>query len=243
MRQLLPVARDDVDLYAAYAYPPGRAWLRANMVSSADGAATLDGLSGGLASPADKRVFSVLRGLCDVVLVGAGTVRAEGYGPPRPKPDRHDARRAAGQLPAPALAVVSRSLDLDPESPLFAQATVRPLILTTESSPVARRKALSERADVVLAGATTVDASLAVDALSERGYSRMLCEGGPAFLAELAVAGHLDELCLTISPVLVGGTAPRILHGGEVSSLHASLTLGHLLEEDGSMFARYEVIR
>ncbi len=243
MRQLLPTPQDDIDLDAAYAYPPGRAWLRANMVTSADGAATFDGLSGGLASPADRRVFSVLRGLTDVVLVGAGTARAEGYGPARPKPERQDARRAAGQQPAPAMAVVSRSLELDPDSAFFTQATVRPLVLTTESSPAERRAALGAHADVVLAGATTVDASLAVDALIERGYHRMLCEGGPTFLAELAVAGRLDELCLTISPLLVGGTAPRILHGAEVTGLHASLTLGHLLEEDGSMFVRYEVTR
>ncbi|HEX6920860.1 MAG TPA: dihydrofolate reductase family protein, partial [Actinomycetes bacterium] len=97
MRRLHPTYDESVDLVEAYAYPTGRPWVRSNMVSSVDGSAVVDGRSGGLSSAADKQVFGVLRGLCDVVLVGAGTARKEGYRAPRPKPDYADLRASLGQ--------------------------------------------------------------------------------------------------------------------------------------------------
>lgn len=129
MRQLSPTPLDEVDLRAAYAYPAdlaGRCWLRANMVSSVDGAATVDGRSSGLSSARDQQVFAVLRQLSDAVLVGAGTARIEGYRAIRAKVEHADARAARGQRPAPVLVIVSARLELDPSSSSFTAVPNKP---------------------------------------------------------------------------------------------------------------------
>jgi riboflavin biosynthesis pyrimidine reductase len=213
-------AAADAELLAGlYAYPAdlaGQAWVRANMVASADGAAELAGRSGGLGGPADRQLFQLLRALADVVVVGAGTARAEGYGPARPAaalPAGLAGRLRAGRPAAPPVAVISASLDLDPDSRLVAGAgpDSRTIVLTTETAPAARRAALSRRAEVITAGREQVSARDAVTALAGRGYRRILTEGGPRLLAQIAAGGLLDDLCLTISPVLAGGSARRIL--------------------------------
>ncbi len=236
MRQLLPEIREQVDLDAAYALP-GRPHLRANMVASADGAAQLDGHSAGLSGAADRRVLSLLRGLSDVVLVGAGTARVERYGPARPSPQRRRRRRAAGLAETPAIAVVSARLDLDPAAELFTAAERPTIVLTCTSAPADRRAALDGVADVADCGEGSVDVALAVQALYERGLQHVLCEGGPTLLGQVLAAGLLDELCLTVSPVLVGGTALRIAQGPPASA--GRLQLAHLLEDDGVLFLRY----
>ena len=235
MRQLLPTAADSVDLHEAYAYPVDGPWVRANMVASLDGSAVKDGRSGGLGGPADKQVFGILRALCDAVVVGAGTARAEGYRAPRAKDADAERRRRHGQLPAPVLVLVSRGLDLDPASDLFT-GTEQTVVVTSGSSDTAARDRLSEVADVVVAGDGDVDLAAAVDALAARGLRRVLCEGGPSLLADVAAAGRLDELCVTVSPQLVGGDGPRILHGTE---LDVVLQPALLLEQDGMLLARY----
>ena len=232
----------EVDLDEVYAYPPagppGR-WLRANMVASADGAATVQGRSGGLSSPADQRLLGVLRALADVVVVGAGTVRAEGYAPVRARPSYAERRAAAGQAPAAAMAVVSATLDLDPGGPLLSQRGTAPtLVLTCAAAPPERARRLRERAEVVVVGEDRVDLPAALAALAGRGLDRMLCEGGPSLLAQLAAADLLDELCLTVSPLLLAGDAPRVLTGPALASPRP-LRLASLLEEDGHLFARY----
>jgi riboflavin biosynthesis pyrimidine reductase len=238
--------RDAGDLLASlYAYPEtgGRPWVRANMIASADGAAQIDGRSGGLAGPADRMLLQVLRSLADVILVGAGTARAEAYRPARPGAMRQDLR--AGRPATPPVAVVTASLDLDPGGPLIAQAPAdaRTIVLTTASSPAGRRAALARHADVIVAGTDRVSADQAIAALASRGHSRILTEGGPALLAELARAGLLDELCLTISPILAGGRAGRILADPPAGDLPAfapeSLSLAHVLARDGYLFCRY----
>ena len=239
MRQLLPTPHDEVDLRAAYAYPTdigGRPWVRANMVSSLDGAAVVDGRSGALGGDGDKEVFGVLRGLADAVLVGAGTARIEGYRALRAKQAFSALRASLGQPPAPVLVLVSARLDLDPTSQLFHGGGEQTIIVTPSSSPADLRALLTEVADVVVAGDDLIDVGAAIDALVARGLTRVLCEGGPSLLADVAAAGVLDELCLTVTPRLVGGDARRILHGSPVD---ARLRLGHLLEDDGSLFARY----
>ena len=236
MRQLLPTATDSVDLHEAYAYPVIRPWVRANMVASVDGSAVKDGRSGGLGGPADKQVFGVLRSLCDAVVVGAGTARAEGYRAPRAKEADAERRRQHGQLPAPVLVLVSRGLDLDPASALFTGAE-RTVVVTTGSADRTARDRLSEVADVVVAGDGDVDLAAALDALAARGLRRVLCEGGPSLLADVAAAGRLDELCVTVSPQLVGGDGPRILHG---TALDVVLRPALLLEHDGMLLARYD---
>jgi riboflavin biosynthesis pyrimidine reductase len=240
MRQLLPTPLDDVDLPAAYAYPstesPHRAWLRANMVSSVDGAAVVDGRSRALSGPADQQIFALLRGLSDAVLVGAGTARIEGYRALRAKETYAVARAALGQRPAAVLVIVSARLTLDPGSPLFHGGAERTTVVCPAAAPEDRRVALAEVADILVAGDDKVDPGAAIDALAERGLTRLLCEGGPTLLAGIAAAGRLDELCLTIAPRLVGSDAGRILGKTDVD---AGLELGHLLEQDSTLFARY----
>ncbi|MDP9397386.1 MAG: dihydrofolate reductase family protein [Actinomycetota bacterium] len=241
MRQLLPGGDGaEVDLDDVYAYPPARTWVRANMVGSADGAASAAGRSGGLSSEGDKRIFGVLRALADVVLVGAGTARVEGYGPVAARASYAAARSAAGQLPAAAMAVVSARLDLDLEGPLLGASGAAPTyVLTTANAPAARLAEVRRRAEVLVAGRERVDLGAAVDALVERGLRRVLCEGGPQLLAQLTAAGRLHELCLTVSPLLLAGDAPRVL-AGPLLDPPPRLRLASLLEEDGFLFSRYD---
>jgi riboflavin biosynthesis pyrimidine reductase len=238
MRQLLPAHAEDVDLEAAYAYPADltRPWVRANMVASVDGSAVREGRSGGLSSEPDQQVFGVLRALADVVLVGAGTARTEGYDSLPPPAEPAAARAARGQGPGPVLVLVSRRLDLDPSSPLFAGEGRRTMVVTCDSSDAGRRAELARVADLVVAGDEAVDIGAALDQLAERGLPRVLCEGGPRLLADVTAAGRLDELCLTIAPRLVGSTGTRVLNGPPVD---VPLALGHLLEQDGVLLARY----
>ncbi len=247
MRRLLPCPADgvdldldlDLDLDEVYAYPVDRPWLRANMVGSVDGAAAADGRSGGLSGAADKRLFGVLRGLADAVLVGAATVRTEGYGAARPKPAYAARRAALGQPVAPVMAVVTRDLGLDLAGPMFG-GPVRTIVLTARVAPADRVRAAERVADVVVAGEEGVELAQAVAALHDRGLTRLLCEGGPSLLGQVAAAGLLDELCLSISPRLVGGDASRILRG---PALAGAADLASLLEDDGYLFARYLVRR
>ncbi|MEU4228128.1 pyrimidine reductase family protein [Nonomuraea sp. NPDC026600] len=234
MRRIHPDIQDEPDIEQAYACPAGRPWLRLNMVASADGAAWLKGLSGGLSSEGDRRIFRVLRGMSDVVMAGAATVRTEGYGAVKPRESWQTLRE--GRPPAPPIAVVSRRLDLDLGSPLFTEAVSRTIVITCEAAPAERRADASRVADVVVAGGDLVDMSVAVRELHERGLTRILCEGGPRLNGQLAAADLIDELCLSISPLLVGGGAARILNG-EASQVE--LRLSQVLEEEGVLFCKY----
>lgn len=249
---LLPDLHDDLtdaDLDAAYAWPAGdprRPWLRANMVSTVDGAArSPDGLSAGISSDADRRVFGRLRGLADVVLAGAGTARQENYRSAQVKPDFVQRRAAAGQTPVPAIAVLSRSLRLDLTSALFTEATVRTIVITTGSSDADARARTAEVADVVVAGTDDVDLVAAVAALRARGLARIHAEGGPTLLGDLAARGLLDELLLTVSPLLAGGAyadggeVHRILAGSVLDDAPRDVRLHHLIEDAGSLFLSY----
>jgi riboflavin biosynthesis pyrimidine reductase len=227
------------DLAQLYGYPDsGRPWVRANMVTSADGAATIRGRSAGLSSDADRSLFALLRTLCDVILVGAGTARAERYAAVRPEelwPGVRD-----GAAPVPAIAVVTRRISLDLSSPLLTAALpgARTILITTEQAPAGLRSEALANADVIVAGDDTADLALAVDALAERGCRRILAEGGPQVLGQLAAAELLDELCLTISPLVASGGAGRIAVG--TSAVQSGrLALQHVLEEEGHLFCRY----
>ena len=239
MRQIF-ASRDlrDADLAGLYAYPPGP-WLRANMVSSVDGAAHLGGVTSGLSSEADRHLFALLRTLADVIVVGAATVRTERYAPVRRHELWPDLR--AGRTPTPPIAVITARLDLDPASRLIASAppSARTIVITTAQAPADRRAALDGLAEVIVAGQETVDLKAAVAALAERGLRRMLAEGGPHVLAQIAAAGLLDELCLTIGPLLAGPGSGRILAGPQPAASAQPLTLAHVLEDDGFLFCRY----
>lgn len=207
------------------------------MVASLDGAVRdASGRSDGLSSPGDKRVFGALRAGCDVVLVGAGTVRAEGYGPARPNAERQRVRVARGQSAAPPVAVVSRSLELNLNTPFFTEAQARPIVVTVASSPADLRAAVAVVADVVVAGDDALDVGAALDVLRERGLSRVLCEGGPHLLTEVAAAGRLDELCLTVALTIEGGDSGRLTSGGLVAGWSGELV--QVLSEGGHLFLR-----
>ena len=202
--------------------------LRVNFVASVDGSATADGRTRALGGPADLLVFDLLRQLADVVVVGAGTVRDEGYGALRLGDGAVSWRREAGLSDHPVFAVVSSSLRLDPESSVFADAPVRPLVLTAEAAPAAARARLDEVADVVSCGVDRVDPRLLVRTLVERGLTQIHSEGGPALLGDLVASDVVDELCLTVSPALEGGAGPRIVAAREAVALRA-LALDHVL--------------
>ncbi|MFZ4893994.1 pyrimidine reductase family protein [Plantibacter sp. Mn2098] len=216
----------------------GTPTVRVNFVTSLDGSATVDGVSGGLGGPADKLVFDVLRRLADVVLVGAGTVRTEGYGAMRLDDDAAAWRQANGHPPHPVFALVSGRLDLDPASDVFQKAPVRPVVLTTASADAERRASLAAVADVVDCGDEHVEPARVIAALVERGLPQILCEGGPTLFGSFIAADVVDELCLTISPTLVGGEGIRIAAGG-ASPAPRRLRLAHLLESDGLLLSRY----
>ena len=240
LRQLFPSPQDDLDLAALYAYPDG-SWLRANMVSSVDGAASLKGASAGLSSDTDRRLFALLRTLSDVIVVGAATVRTERYKPARLAEAWRDLR--SGRTPTPPIAVVTRRLDLDPDSPLITAAPpdARTIVITTAAAPQDIRAAIEPRADVIVAGEESVDLKAAVAALAERGHRRLLTEGGPHLLGELLAAGLLDELCLTTGPLLAGPGPGRIVAGDAFGSPASGLALRGVLEEDGALFLRYRM--
>ncbi|MHC3469623.1 pyrimidine reductase family protein [Streptomyces sp. 7R007] len=235
------------ELAAAYAYPEPVAggtrvpWLRANMVSTLDGAAQHDGRSQPISCAADMRIFGTLRGLADVVVVGAETVRLEGYRPARARAEFAALREAAGQTPAPAVAVVSASLDLDFSLPLFTSPLVPTLILTGAAA-APDRVAAAEKAGarVVVAGdGVGVEPARAVQALAGLGHTRLLTEGGPRLLGQLVAAGVLDELCLTVAPMLTAGDAQRIA-GGPSVAVPQRFALVSLLAEEGFLFSRYQ---
>ncbi|MCW2740055.1 MAG: deaminase [Blastococcus sp.] len=239
MRRLFPAPAElaDDELAEAYLLPPGR-WLRVNFVASLDGAITVEGRSEGLGSPGDRRVFRVLRALADVVLVGHGTAAAEGY---RAVAEDSPVARLRVGLGRPAtvpIAVVSRRASLDPASGLVTHAAAATILVTCAAADPDRRAALEAAGVTVLVcGEDDVDLPLALDRLAELGHEQVLCEGGPSLLHAALTAGVVDELDLSIAPALVGAD-PRLVEGlPDV----VPLGLRQLLEEDGTLFARYAV--
>lgn len=221
---------------------PGRprAWLRANMVSSLDGAAHHEGRSQPLSSDADMRIFGVLRGLADAVVVGAETVRQEGYRPARAREAFAARRAAAGQRPAPAIAVVTAGMDLDFSLPLFTAPLVPTVVLTGAAAPEGRvAAARAAGAEVVFVGeGASVDPARVPVALADHGYTRLLTEGGPRLLGQFAAVGALDELCLSLAPLVAAGDASRIMNSPGLQ-IPDRFALESVLEEAGFLFTRY----
>lgn len=218
-----PLAVDD--LFALYDSPAG---VRGGMVLSVDGASARGGGSRELQAPGDLDVLRALRAVADVLLVGAGTARAEAYGPVPLGRRARTWRSEHGRAAALPLAVVSRSLDLDP-------AVLGPdAVVVTCAAAVGRGRF----PDVVVAGQDEVDLVSAVRQLSDRGHARVLCEGGPRLLGDLVRAGLLGELCSTVSPLLAG-QAPGLLAGG--LDVAVPLELVHLLQEGSTLLARWRV--
>ena len=214
----------------------GHGWVMANMVAGLDGTAAIKGRVGSLSSARDFELFRRLRGLADVVLVGASTVREERYGPVSLDDDLLAARRQAGRG-VPRIAIVSSSLDLDPELPIFTQARPGepPIVLTTSTSNTSQLADLS--AEIVVAGEDRVDMRRALAELARCAPGVILCEGGPSLLGELIAADLLDEYCLTISPV-VGGDPLPVINAAPLADI-AHFTLHHIYTEDSTLFLNY----
>lgn len=224
---------DPEGLREVYAAPRDRAWLRVNFVSTLDGAATgADGRSGSINTPPDHRVFRLLRELADLLVVGTGTVRVEGYRVPRDE-----------EPEAPVLAVVSHRGVLPPALADMQSPHGSALLVTRSGAHpedlAAARRVLGEE-NVVLAGTDTVDLAAARKALEERGFRQVLCEGGPTLFGSMLEADVVDELDLTLAPTIVGGSHPRIVHGGDLA-LHLEPIA--LVEEDGTVLGRWRVVR
>ncbi|HEX8627245.1 MAG TPA: pyrimidine reductase family protein [Catenuloplanes sp.] len=229
-----PLTDDELTrLYATGADPT----LRVNFVTSVDGAVDIGGYSAGLSSGPDKRVFGVLRMLCDALVVGAGTLRHEGYRALRLDARRRAWRREHGRAEYPTLVVVSAGLELDPDQAAFADAPVRPLVLTPATAPAQRRARLAPVADVLTVGDDRVDPTTMLGVLRGRGLAQLLCEGGPQLFGALSRADAVDELCLTVSPVLAGPGAGRITSGAGGTA--QPLTLRHILTAQGALLLRY----
>jgi riboflavin biosynthesis pyrimidine reductase len=207
------------------------------MVSTLDGAAAgADGLSGSVSGPADEAVFTAVRRFADAVLVGGGTLAAEGYGPLRSTDEDAARRTASGQAVAPVIAVVSGSLDLPLGEHGFTRSAVRPIVLTGSSPDPDRLAAVAEHCEVVQAPAERPDVTWVVDQLVARGLRRIVCEGGPSLLAQVAEAGLLDEADLTFSPMLVG--TEKTPQTGMLAGPRA-FELCQVLTADGFLMARY----
>lgn len=209
---LLGDARTLAELYR----PPDGPWVRASMVATLDGAAAgPDGLSKSISTAADQEVFALMRSYADAIVVGAGTVRAERY-QPNPKP----------------LVVVSRRGGL-PEHLVDSTA----LLATGTAAPgLGAARALLGDERVVTAGTDGVDPAELVVALAARGWRQLLVEGGPSLLTDFTAAGVVDEWCVTLSPRLAGGDAPRIVQGAPVD---AEVRLASLVEIDGTLLGRW----
>lgn len=243
MRRLWPDPGPIDDLAALVAQavrpaPAGRPWVLVDMIASLDGAIAIGGRSGSLGGPADRAMFSALRAVGDVVLAGAGTVRAEGYGPPRPTAATRAVRRARGQTEAPRLAIATRRLDLDLTTPLFTEAEAPPFLLVCEATPADRRAAAAEVAELVVAGEDTVDLHAALGELHARGVRTVTCEGGAHLNGDLLIADLIDEWALTMSPLLVGGEADRAAVG-PLPPAPREMHLDWLLEGDGLLLTRW----
>jgi 5-amino-6-(5-phosphoribosylamino)uracil reductase len=232
----------DADVIELYDYPPDlrRPFVRANFVSSVDGAVTLDGRSGGLSDQADRETFALQRAMADVILVGAGTARTEGYRGVR-MPDEHaELRRKLGLAPVPPIAVVTATCWLTSEHVLVADSAVPPIVITVASAPVEHRQALADAGvPVLVTGEHRADLVTAVRMLGERGLNRVLTEGGPQLFGDLIAADLVDELCLTLSPRLVGGPVGRIAHTEQ--QLHPRrLRLASAVQADDALLLRYQ---
>ena len=239
-----PVEIDPDDAYRAERPPhPHRPWVMMNMIASLDGAIEVDGTSGALGSAGDKAVFSTLRSIPDVILVGSATVQAERYGPPSTSVSTRARRLAHGATPVATLAVVTASLSLDLDLPMFAGSGPRPTIVTVETAPADRVDAAAEVADVVVAGIEQVDFGQALAALADRGARVVLSEGGPTINGQLLAADLVDEICLSVAPMAAAGPSRRIAFGSAPLPEAIELDLDQVLVEDHYLFLRYLTAR
>lgn len=213
---------------------PDKPWLMYNMVSSIDGATAVRGGSTPLNDEDDKNLFAALRAIPDIVLAGAGTVRAEHYGPIALDEERRARRVEAGLEPTPTLVIATRSLSLDPDMRVFGDPDHKPLIITGEDAPEDRVAELSDLADI--RRLPSLDPDSIIDALGD--VRVVLCEGGPTLNGQLISAGYIDEMRLTISPLVAVGESHRVAHGDDLDP-PVEMRLDSVLAGDQALFLRY----
>ncbi len=220
--------------------PRHECWVTGHMVAGLDGTASVGGRVGSLSTAPDQALFRRMRQIADVVMVGAETVRREGYGPVRLTEEAQTQRRRQGQGPVPPLAVVSRSLAFDWTAKVFTDAPedARTHVITCAAADPQRRAEAEEVATVVVAGEDSVEPAAALQALAERGLRVVLCEGGPTWLGELVAADRLDELCLSISPIMGGDPLPVSVTPAGAGL--ARFELKGAMAEGDTLFLRYE---
>ena len=220
--------------------PRHECWVTGHMVAGLDGTAAVHGRVGALSTEPDQDLFRRMRQIADVVMVGAQTVRSEGYAPMRLSEPARAQRRTRGQSEMPPVAVVSRSLDLDWSSQVFAEAPehARTIVITCAKADPVRLAAAEQAATVIIAGEERVEPAAALQALAGLGYRVVLCEGGPRWLGELVAADRLDELCLSISPMMGGDALPVSVAppGADI----AQFSLKSTMVADDTLFLRYE---
>ncbi len=212
----------------------GRPWVMLNMVASIDGATALHGTSTDLGDEDDQRLFHVLRTVSDVILVGAGTVRAEDYGPVALSEEKRALREAEGRPSAPLLAIVTGRLNLDPDARVFSNSEYRPMVITSTDADPGKLALLGDAAEVVILGELTPEAIL-----SQLGAaSAILCEGGPTLNGQFVASGLVDEINVTVSPLLVSGNSYRIARGDDADP-PLGMRLDRALLGERSLFLRY----
>ena len=210
------------------------------MVASIDGAISLGGRSQPISGTTDWFLFGLQRALADVIVVGAGTARNEGYGPGRARPEFAHLRVDSSQADTPTLAFVTASGKLDPAAEFFGGSS-RTIVITCAAADDSHITPLHDVADVVVAGDDSVDLSVALTTLRQRGLTRVLTEGGPSLLGALATADLIDEMVATMSPILVGGESGRMVTGA--AGAVRSLDLVGLLEDESALFTHYRRAR
>lgn len=234
-----------MDLYLAVdrSTPRHECWVTGHMVGGLDGTAAINGKVGALSTDVDQQLFRAMRQIADVVVVGAETVRQEGYGLIRLSEAAMAARVAAGKPPTPPVAVVSGSLELNWQLKLFreAPAHARTMVVTAEAADDAALTQAREHADVVIAGQQRVEPARLLAHLAAQGHRVILCEGGPRLLGEFVAADRVDEMLLSIAPVMGGDPLPIgiLPDGADI----ARFELRHVLGEADTLFLRYEAAR
>ncbi|WP_435300196.1 dihydrofolate reductase family protein [Timonella sp. A28] len=227
-------------LAGLYAYPGAGRWVRANMISTIDGAvAGDDGKSGSINGPADFRVFEVLRALCDVVVVAGGTARAEGYRALRAPSRLHGLRASLGLTEHPTLVVVSGSgTGLD--EVIAPREGVPAPFLITSARGAAAATVDTDRVIVVPDHDGALSATDVMGAVEGLNFRRILCEGGPQLLASLLDAGVVDEVCVTTAGAVFPGPAGRMSSSAHMSGgVPQRARLAHLLFGDDTLLARW----
>lgn len=242
VRQIFPAWIEDIDPFDIYMHEPrlppaGRPWVMTNMIASIDGATAIAGLSGDLGDQVDSLVLHALRASCDWIVVGSQTANAERYRVPRCEALVVERRLGSGLGAAPRLAIVTASGALDPTIPALSDSAM-PATLVIAGTQADPDRFAGLNAEVVRLPMPTPQPAAVLDELHKRGAAIVLCEGGPTWNGQMASANLIDEMCVTISPILVGGDSSRLI-AGATQAIPTQMHLRRLLTENSLLFARY----